>query len=166
MCGDVRPEAAAEVGARLRDRLVGDGILLPDLDAEGAHPPGPAAHRATSGPECAPDPAATAQLIVGRNIFWSEWGHNLFCPQCRYTVEPEDDEALAAMEQWQRGEPAGDVGCPDCELRQPLTDWDSDWGYGNLGIEFWHWPSLSYAFVHWVGRLTGSRVTVAHGGRG
>ncbi len=69
------------------------------------------------------------------------------------------------MAQWERGEPAGEVGCPDCELRKPLTDWDGDFGYGNLGIEFWGWPPLAYWFVHRVQRLTDSRITVAGGAR-
>jgi hypothetical protein len=170
VCTDVTLQTAAEVGARLREWLLREEILLPDRDAEQAHPAGPRAAQTTSCPcwqaPVDPDPLATARLIIGRNIYWSEWGHSLYCPVCQYTVEPEDDEALEAMAQWERGEPAGEVGCPGCGLRRPLTDWDSDWGYGNLGIEFWHWPPLAYSFVHRVRRLTDSRVTVAHGGRG
>ena len=171
VCIDVEPQAAAVVGERLRDWLFREQILVPDLDADQMYLAGPQAAQTTSYPGCGTpadgrDPLGTANLIIGRTIFWSEWGHNLYCPSCRYTVEPEDDEALEAMAQWQRGEPAGEVGCPDCGLRRPLTDWDSDWGYGNLGVEFWSWPPLTYSFVHRVGRLTGSRATVAHGGRG
>jgi len=171
VCIDVPSQTAAEVGERLRQWLFQEEVLTPSLDAEGAYPAGPRAPEATScfGHESPVDGQhefGTAKLIVGRNIYWSEWGHNLYCPHCEYTVEPEDDEALEAMAQWQRGEPAGEVGCPECGLRKPLTDWDSDWGYGNLGIEFWNWPALAYSFVHRVRRLTDSRVTVAHGGRG
>jgi hypothetical protein len=171
VCIDVTLQTAAEVGERLREWLFREEILMPDLDAEQAHPAGLRAMQTTSCPCCeAPvegqHPFATANLIIGRNIYWSEWGHNLYCPLCQYTVEPEDDEALEAMARWERGEPAGEVGCPECGLRKPLTDWDSDWGYGNLGIEFWNWPALAYSFVHRVRRLTDSRVTVAHGGRG
>jgi hypothetical protein len=152
-------QTAADVGERLREWLFREEILMPDLDAEQAHLAGPRATLTTSCPCCeAPvdgqHPFGTASLIIGRNIYWSEWGHNLYGPLCEYTVEPEDDEALEAMAQWQRGEPAGAVGCPESGWRKPLTDWDSDWGYGNLGIEFWNWPALAYSFVHRVRRLT------------
>jgi hypothetical protein len=169
VCIDVTPEAAAEVGEGLREWLFREQILLPELDAEQAYLAGPQAWQKTTSCEApleGQDAFGSANLIIGRTIYWSEWGHNLFCPVCQYTVEPEDDEALEAMAQWQRGEPAGEVGCPECGLRKPLTDWDSDWGYGSLGIEFWDWPALAYFFVHRVGRLTGSHVIVAHGGRG
>jgi hypothetical protein len=173
VCIDVTLPKAAEVGERLRQWLLREEVLLPDLDDEQAHMAGPKAGLTTSAlwgesPAGGPDPhlTAAANLIVGRNIYWSEWGHNLYCPVCQYTFEPEDDEALEAMAQWQRGEPAREVGCPDCELRKPLTDWDSDFGYGNLGIEFWDWPPLAYWFVHRVQRLTDSRITVACGARG
>lgn len=170
MCTDVTQQEAADVGDRLRGWLFREGILLPDLDAEDAHPAGPRAAQACAGGCCQPGESqhqfGTANIIVGRNIYWSEWGHNLYCPVCEFTVEPEDDEVLEAMRLWQLGEPSGDVSCPDCGLRKSLTDWDSDWGYGNLGIEFWGWPSLAYSFVHTVRRITESRVTVAHGGRG
>src|SRR5215831_15732073 len=173
VCIDVTLPMAAEVGERLREWLFREEVLLPDLDDEQAHRAGPKARLTTSGlwgesPAEGPDPhlTAAANLIVGRNIYWSEWGHNLYCPICHYTFEPEDDEALEAMAPWLRGEPAGEVSCPDCELRKPLIDWDGDFGYGNLGIEFWDWPPLAYSFVHRVQRLTDSRITVAHGGRG
>ncbi|SIR86691.1 hypothetical protein [Micromonospora avicenniae] len=170
VCTDVTLQAAAEVGERLREWLLREEILLPELNAEQAHPAGSQAVQ-TITCSCGQagvdgDFPGAAKLIIGRNIYWSEWGHNLHCPVCQYAFEPEDDEALEAMAQWERGEPAGEVGCPDCGLRRPLTDWDSDWGYGNLGIEFWDWQPLAYSFVHRVGRLTDSRVTVAHGGRG
>jgi hypothetical protein len=163
--------AAVEVGNRLREWLLREGILLPELNDELAHPAGPQAVQNTSSlwwdtPAEERDEFMAAKLIVGRNIYWSEWGHNIYCPACEFTFEPEDDEVLEAMRLWQAGEPAGEVGCPDCGLRKVLTEWDSDFGYGDLGIEFWDWPPLAYSFVHLVGRLTGSRTTVAHGGRG
>jgi hypothetical protein len=173
VCIDVAVPMATEVGERLREWLLREEILFPDLDDEEAHPAGPKAGQSTScvwgeGPPegLALYPTAAAKLIIGRNIYWSEWGHNLYCPVCQYTFEPEDDEALEAMAQWERGEPAGEVGCPDCGLRKPLTDWDGNFGYGNLGIEFWDWPPLAYWFVHRVQRLTDSRITVASGARG
>jgi hypothetical protein len=173
VCVDVTLTTAAEVGERLREWLLREQVLLPDLDDEQAHRAGPKAGLTTSclWGEAPPEgldlyPTAAAKLTIGRNIYWSEWGHNLYCPVCQYTFEPEDDEAQEAMAQWERGEPAGEVGCPDCGLRKPLTDWDSDFGYGNLGIEFWGWPPLAYWFVHRVQRLTDSRITVASGARG
>jgi len=169
VCIDVTLPKAAEVGERLREWLFREQILSPDLDDEQAHRAGPKAW-----PTWGDAPAdgldlnqtASAKLIIGRNIYWSEWGHNLYCPVCQYTFEPEDEDALEAMAQWERGEPAREVGCPECKLRKPLTDWDSDFGYGNLGIEFWDRPPLAYWFVHRVQRLTDSRITVASGARG
>jgi len=114
VCIDVTPQTAAEVGERLRGWLFREEILLPEPDAEQAHPAGPQAAQTTSCPGWevpveGRDRFAAAKLIIGRNIYWSEWGHNLYCPVCRYTVEPEDDEALEAMRRWERGEPAGEV---------------------------------------------------------
>lgn len=157
---------AAEQGERLRNWLVEQGVIAPDPDGDGRGlPAGPRA-----GDTAEPDPDAidglgAALIYTGRTVFWSEYGHYLCCPDCDEVFEPDDDEANEAVAAWESGGEAGRVCCPDCGREAPITDWDGAWGYGNLGVEFWHWPPLSERFVQRVADHLGHQVRVVAGTR-
>ncbi|GAA4002332.1 hypothetical protein GCM10022247_23880 [Allokutzneria multivorans] len=156
------PKLADEIRSWLlmRQVIIGEQFEIFEGDPLWAYRPGSNVKRLL-GPS--PDMLRGVRIVTGRTAFSSTAGHFLFCPVCRYTFEPDEDDATDALAEWQAGGNAGPVSCPDCYLTQPITEWDSDWAYGNLGIEFHGWPDLPYFFVRELTRLLAHETVVACG---
>jgi hypothetical protein len=161
---DEAPKLAEEVRGWLLTRQVitAEQFELFDGDPLWAYRPGSNVRRL-----CGPNPEMLrgVRIVTGRTAFYSAAGYFLFCPVCRFTFEPEEDEATEALAEWQSGGAAGPVSCPECYLTQPITEWEGDWAFGNLGIEFHGWPDLPYFFVREISRLLAHETSVACGTR-
>ena len=85
------------------------------------------------------------------------------CPNCSSRQPPEFffENCVAAMWQWQVGEEAEFVGCPECSVQSVATAWRTDperFVCSNFAITFWNWPPIDEKFSTELEDLFGSRV--------
>ena len=100
------------------------------------------------------------EFAVGRQVFDAGGnGIELQCDACDVSFEP-DDSWMDAVGAWFGGDDLVSFPCPSCGQQALLTEWRGPWpwGFGNLGIEFWNWPSLSDDFIHAITRKLGRSI--------
>ncbi|MFF1439887.1 hypothetical protein [Streptomyces sp. NPDC058295] len=157
---DAGPQDAPRLAARVVDRLVAEGILLPEakpgwaLGNGPAHPPGPNWHTAVADARWG-SPEGVA-VYAEHHIFWSNFHHRpgptvVICTRCGEATEVREDlteRFSEATEAWYETGGAA-VDCPGCARSVDLSGWrwaDDSLAFAHLGFEFWNWPELSEEF--------------------
>jgi len=115
------------------------------------------------------------EILTGRNVFYSLTGEQwLTCAHCDWTTDPghtrigdhvgEWAELTDTIGRWYDGG-SGDLSCPNCDRAASLNDWhwSPPWGFGCFGLRFWHWPTLSPAFLAEVSARLGHRTVYPYG---
>jgi hypothetical protein len=69
----------------------------------------------------------------------------LICPNCKNDISQEDWDFL---DPWASGE-TDDLACPSCGKPNEIHDYTfkPEWGFSNLGFEFWNWPPFKQEFI-------------------
>jgi hypothetical protein len=86
-------------------------------------------------------------VITERTIF--NTGQNgieeLTCPNCKNDIS---QEVWDFFDPWASGE-TDDLTCPSCGNPNEIHDYTfkPEWGFSNLGFEFWNWPPLKQEFI-------------------
>lgn len=102
------------------------------------------------------------KFSVGRQVFDAGGnGIELRCDACGVSFEPDDSWSDAAGA-WFSGDDLVSFPCPSCSQQALLTEWRGpwQWGFGNLGVEFWNWLPLSDNFIQTMTRKLGHRTVV------
>jgi hypothetical protein len=114
---------------------------------------------------------------IGRRYNYDALGpscEGFACPACEADFEPFGNdlaEAIAkAADKWADETGPGNVTCPQCRKKQPVTDWrcKPPLGFGNVSFRFWNWPPLQLPV--WkidipaiVREVTGHSIVKTHG---
>jgi hypothetical protein len=104
-------------------------------------------------------------IITKRTVFHSgQGGFELVCSSCFNRFE-QGDEWGAAVDEWLDDKGPGLLACPRCKCVQAITEWkhDPEWGFGNLGFEFWNWPPFTEKFLEDISKLLKHRVVLVAG---
>jgi len=169
---DATEEEAPKLAADILGWLVGEGIVLVEqcdcvLGSEAGNGPGPNYVRAVSAPDdhFLRDRTNGLDVITKRTVFHSgQGGFELICAACSAHFDPTDAWGTA-MGEWHEKRGPGLLPCANCGQPRPITEWrhDPEWGFGNLGFEFWNWPELKPSFVEELGTRLGHRVVLVSG---
>src|SRR5690606_21626034 len=106
------------------------------------------------------------ELVTVRQVF-DNGGNGLEeikCPKCG--ANNIDSDWGQALEAWNSGQ-NGILKCGQCDNEVPITDYDfkPTWGFGEFGLTFWNWPSLTSEFFDNMKKLLGKDVKVIYGRR-
>jgi hypothetical protein len=94
-----------------------------------------------------PEQINGVSIIAERTIF--NTGQNgieeLTCPNCKNDISQEDWDFF---DPWASGE-TDDLTCPSCGRANEIHDYafKPEWGFSNLGFEFWNWPPFTDQFI-------------------
>lgn len=160
---DVTAAAAPDTARALLDRLVADGIVLPEPEPDRAfgpgHPPGPnAPHEArryrTNG----------VTIDIGRAV------HGLGpavpgaeCPTCGESV-PEETLMVDLLPGWVAAT-VTEYDCAECGATcapEELDWYDPVPVVGGVAVTFWNWPPEVEALAEMFAEVTGHRFGVGH----
>lgn len=92
-----------------------------------------------------------------------------YCPVgwsvCTHRFEATNEAWANAVGEWYDQSGLGLLRCPRCSERRSVVEWQHDpvYGYGNLGFEFWNWPTLRAEFVQAVGERLSHPVVLVSG---
>jgi hypothetical protein len=172
---DATMEEAPTLGARVLDRLVERGIVLPVpsdcvLGSPLGYPPGPNYIAAVVEESSYLHRMMVngLHIITEHTVFDAgQYGLNFICNACDVQFAYQDLEPYwtDAVNEWYDNRGVGLLTCPRCDYTEPVTEWgfDPPWGFGNLGFEFWGWPELSEDFVEAVSAWLSHRTVVVYG---
>ena len=99
-------------------------------------------------------------IITERTIFHT--GENgieeLICPNCKSDISQEDWDFF---DPWAGGE-TDDLTCPSCGKSTEIHDYRfvPEWGFSNLGFQFWNWPSFTNQFIEDFKERLGCEVNI------
>jgi hypothetical protein len=166
---DATEEEAPALASSIRDWLISEGIITGKLidcilSEELGYPPGPN-HRKVADSGLGDDylygfAVNGMEIIIGRTVFHSLGSPiELVCTACEYRFEFSDDVSEAITEWYERTGP-GNVTCSQCGVERPVSEWQFEppWGFGNLGFEFWNWPTFEPFFIEEISKRLGHRV--------
>jgi hypothetical protein len=104
------------------------------------------------------------QVVTVRQVF--DNGDNgleeINCPKCGgNNIDSDWGESLDAWDAGQNDK----LKCSQCDNESPITDFDfkPSWGFGELGLTFWNWPSLTSEFLDDVKILLDKDIKVIYG---
>ena len=163
---EVSAEQAPELANVVRAWLIGERIIEREegnsvLDGTG-HRPGISYRIAIQENRDFDFLNLRVKFAVGRRVFDAGGnGMELGCDACGLSFKPNDSWYDAACA-WFDGDDLVTFACPSCDQQTLLTEWGGPWpwGFGNLGIEFWNWPSLSDDFIQAMTRNLGHRTVL------
>jgi len=105
-------------------------------------------------------------VIAKHSVFYSVGVGDiiLVCAACGKRFGSNDSWS-AAVENWQTGNGPSILPCERCGAAAPITEWQHDppWAFGNVGVEFWNWPSLREDFLNALGEVVGHRFRLVYG---
>ena len=171
---DATPEDAPRLAHVVLTWLAEEGVVqrepAPDsvLGDNDGHRPGPKFRKALEEPE---DESAAnfldlglngLEIEVGRTVFHSGGnGTELRCEACEHEFDPGDKWG-DAVDAWYEGDDEVTFPCPSCGEARRLPEWRGpwQWGFGNLGFQFWNWPPLSDEFIDAVSEKLGHRTVL------
>lgn len=164
---DATPEEAERLGVAVLEWLAGEGIVQrktsdSTLGSEG-HRPGRNYRKVITDDHDLLGLATNGlEIMTGRTVF--EAGGNgieLRCDACQHQFQPEDDW-FDAVGVWFEGDDEVTFSCPRCHEARRLPEWRGpwQWGFGNLGFQFWNWPPLTEEFIHSVAEKLGHRTVL------
>nr|HPM32329.1 hypothetical protein [Chryseolinea sp.] len=86
-----------------------------------------------------------------------------FCPTYRGLVHSDWGELLSA---WDSGHD-DKLKCSQCDKELPITEYNfrPSWGFGEFGLTFWNWQSLTSRFLDDLKKIVGEDIKVIYGKR-
>jgi hypothetical protein len=105
------------------------------------------------------------EIIIGRTVFHSGSGSvELICTNCEYRFE-FSDEVGDTISDWYERRGSGNCRCSRCGVERSVAEWQFEppWGFGNLGFEFWNWPSFESFFIEEISKRLGHKVVHVEG---
>ena len=165
--------AASTHGDRILRWLMDEGMIEERkstcvLGEGGGYRPGPSYAKATERPDEHLLALRTNGLavITGRTVFDAgQGGLALACAACGHRFNATSGAWADAVGEWYDQSGPALLQCPSCGERRPVVEWQHDpaYGYGNLGFEFWNWPTLRREFVRAVGERLSHPVVLVTG---
>ena len=169
----VEATAAVTHADRVLRWLIDEGIVESRqsdcvLGKDGGYRPGPSFAKVTDRPD---DRFLTLRtnglaVITGRTVFDAgQGGLDLVCAVCAHRFEATSGAWANAVSEWYDQSGPGLLQCPRCGECRPVVEWQHDpvYGYGNLGFEFWNWPTLRPDFIQAVGEWLSHPVVLVRG---
>lgn len=87
-------------------------------------------------------------IVTKRTIFDTVGNgiEELICPACKNDIS---QESWDFFDPWVGGE-TDDLTCPSCGQANEIHDYafKPEWGFSNLGFEFWNWPPFTDEFLN------------------
>ncbi|GAA1313406.1 hypothetical protein GCM10009647_039330 [Streptomyces sanglieri] len=183
---DATERDAQELGARVLDWLIADGIVAAErtdcvLGGDGyGHAPGPHFTKAVDDPDPVDLWSNGFHVQTGRTVFDSGQGDAgaAICPLCRTEIRLVDEvwEPIESawgpfegrFQDWAEDGGEGIVRCPSCARPSGIDRWsweDDYYACGYLGFTFWGWAELTSDFIREFGRRLGGHRTVLLAGK-
>ena len=99
-------------------------------------------------------------VVTDRQIFTTMQNglDELICPNCKSDISQENWDFF---DPWQSGE-TDDLTCPSCGKSSEIHNYTfkPEWGFSNLGFEFWNWPPFTVEFIDDLKRLLDCDVNI------
>jgi hypothetical protein len=152
---DIDESESPRAGKLLHDWFAQEGIICPIptecvLGNEFGYPPGAAYSKAVEreDPNLFTLRTNGVSIICKREVYHRTEHTELVCSECMKRTAMSDDWGKAVGE-WSQHQGPGLLKCPHCGSFRPITEWTHapPWGFGDLGLRFWNWPSLKQSFV-------------------
>jgi hypothetical protein len=170
---DADVQTAEATAARLRDWMVSQQIIVADqsgcvLGNHLGHAPAKNYTIAAKEPypflfELRTNGVA---FIAKHTVFYSAGigETTLVCSACGRKFG-SNEAWSTALDEWFKGNGQGVLPCEHCGAEAPITEWrhDPPWAFGNVGVEFWNWPSLREDFLKALGEVVGHRFRLVYG---
>ena len=167
---EVGPREAKRLGKSVLDWLINEGIV----EREGSdsamsgvgHRPGPRYRSVIEEEDSFLELAVNGlELVTGRTVFDAGGnGLELQCSSCDYQVSSDEDVSafVDVIDAWYEGDDQTTFKCPRCGQARLLRDWRGpwQWGFGNLGLQFWNWPPLKEEFIQAVTKKLGHQTVL------
>jgi hypothetical protein len=106
------------------------------------------------------------QIIATRQVF--DNGENgleeINCPECgANNIDADWGELISA---WDNGD-NDKLKCSQCGKQLSITEYNfrPSWGFGEFGLTFWNWPSLTSTFLDDLKKIIGDDIKVIYGKR-
>lgn len=138
------------------------------LGQEAGYPPGPKYKSIIDGDDFGLLQLKTngLQLMTARQVF--DNGDNgleeINCPKCgANNIDSDWGEVIGAWD----NEQSDKLKCSQCDTESSITDYEfkPNWGFGEFGLTFWNWPSLTAQFLDDFKKLLDKDVKVIYGQR-
>jgi hypothetical protein len=170
---DAEIQSAKATAARLRDWMISQEVIVPSptkcvLGRDLGYAPGRNYTFAVQEPYPSIFEQQTngVSFIAEHSVFYSAGlaDVTLVCSVCGKRFKANDAWS-AALDDWYKAGGRGDLPCEHCGAIVPITEWrhDPPWAFGNVGIEFWNWPTLRDDFLKRIGELVGHRFRLVYG---
>jgi hypothetical protein len=106
------------------------------------------------------------EVIATKQVFDS--GENgleeINCPKCgANNIDSDWGELLGA---WNSGQ-NDKLKCSQCDKESSIIEYNfrPGWGFGEFGLTFWNWPSLTSSFLDDLKKIVGEDIKVIYGKR-
>lgn len=86
----------------------------------------------------------------------------VICPHC-HSPQPDPDVVYDMAGQWWR-DLQDTFPCPSCGRTISIVDWimEPEWGFSDLGFEFWNCPSFNTEFINEIKNQLGCNVWIVY----
>ena len=85
------------------------------------------------------------------------------CPNCKTNII--DSDWGQALDEWTNETGKDKITCPNCKSVNSITEYkfEPNWGFGNLALTFWNWPSLKEGFIKDIEKLIERKIRIIYG---